>query len=248
MRIPLFDYEQHRIIMESYYNFEGEDYLFFPEGVLYYHLYRSSRKLNSFAELSYVAEKFIYLNPKFDVDKMKRLFFALSDRESGHVVRTYTQSRVDEMVDRVVGERMIPFCPRLRKVIFNPSKYLSKEDKNSVVGKLIHTKDKPTPDDIESVIEELWLNKEKITMRKVAKELDTSFYLVRWYFDKDKLETIRSVNQEIKREAMITKALEIIDALTDNGNKLKMRQLKKLSSIRDYAVLKEAVTRYHLDE
>lgn len=247
MRIALFDYERHRIIMESSFTFEGKDYLFFPEGVNYYHLYRSSRKLNSFAELAYVAEKFIYLNPDFDVDKMKSLFFAVSDRESGHIVRTYTPSRVDEMVDRVVGERMTPFCPRLRKVIFNPSKYLSKEDKNSIVAKLIHTKDKPCEDDIDEVIQELWLNKEKITIRRVAKELDTTFYLVRWYFTDDKMEYIRSVNQEIKREAMIAKAIEIIDALTDNGNKLKMRKLKQLSSIRDYQLLKEAVNRYHLD-
>jgi hypothetical protein len=247
MRIALFDYERHRIIMESSFTFEGKDYLFFPEGVNYYHLYRSSRKLNSFAELAYVAEKFIYLNPDFDVDKMKSLFFAVSDRESGHIVRTYTPSRVDEMVDRVVGERMTPFCPRLRKVIFNPSKYLSKEDKNSIVAKLIHTKDKPSEDDIDEVIQELWLNKEKITIRRVAKELDTTFYLVRWYFTDDKMEYIRSVNQEIKREAMIAKAIEIIDALTDNGNKLKMRKLKQLSSIRDYQLLKEAVNRYHLD-
>ena len=179
MRIPLFDYETHRIIMESYFSFQGKDYLFFPKGVLYYHLYRSSRKLNSFAELSYVAEKFIYLNPDYDIDKMKRLFLAMSDRESGHVVRTYTQSRVDEMVDRVVGERTTPFCPRLRKVLFNPSVYLSKEDKNSVVGRLIHTKDKPRIEDIDAAIEELWLNKERITIRRIAKELDTSFYLIR---------------------------------------------------------------------
>ena len=52
----------------------------------------------------------------------------------------------------------------------------------------------------------------------------------------------------MKREASIAKAIEIIDQLTDNGNKLKMRQLKQLSSIRDYKLLKEAVSRYHLDE
>lgn len=245
MRIALFDYEQHRIIMESNFTFKGESYLFFPKGVKYYHLYRSSRKINSFAELSYVAEKFIYLNPDFDVDKMKRLFFALSDRESGHIVRTYGQSRVDEMVDRVVGERMTPFCPRLRKVLFNPSLYLSKEEKNSVVAKLIHTKQKPLQEEIEEVIQEMWLNKSKITIKGVANELNTSFYLVRWYFTDENIKHIKKVNAEIKREAMMSRAIETIDAITDGGNKLKMRQLKKLTSIRDYALLKEAVSRYH---
>jgi hypothetical protein len=151
------------------------------------------------------------------------------------------------MVDRVVGERMTPFCPRLRKVIFNPSRYLSKEDKNSVVAKLIHTKEKPSEDDIDDVIQELWLNKEKITIRRVSKELDTTFYLVRWYFTTERLEDIHIINQKMKRESMIARAIEIIDELTDNGNKLKMRKLKQLSSIRDYKLLKEAVSRYHLD-
>jgi len=248
MRIPLFDYEAHRIIMESNFTFRGEDYLFFPEGVRYYHLYRSTRKLNSFAELTYVAEKFIHLNPDFDVDKMKRLFFALSDRESGHIVRTYTQSRVDEMVDRVVGERMTPFCPRLRKVIFNPSRAISKEDKNSIVNKLIHLKEKPTSAEIEEVIQELWMDKQRITIRRVAEELETTFYLVRWYFTDEILASIKNANHEIKYENDIAKAMEIIDELTDGGNKLKMRQLKKLSSIRDYGLLKEAVGRYHSDD
>ena len=72
MRVPLFDYERYKIQMESSFAFHGEEYLFFPEGVRYYHLYRSTRKLNSFAELTYLAEKFIFLNPDFDIDLMKR--------------------------------------------------------------------------------------------------------------------------------------------------------------------------------
>ena len=42
----------------------------------------------------------------------------------------------------------------------------------------------------------------------------------------------------------MSKAIEAIDELTDKGNRLKMRQLKKLTSIRDYALLKKAVTIY----
>lgn len=247
MRIPLFDYESHKIIMESNFTFEGEDYLFFPQGVKYYHLYRSTRKINSFAELTYVAEKFIHLNPDYDVERMKRLFFALSDRESGHVVRTYTQSRVDEMVERVVGERMTPFCPRLRKVIFNPSRAIPKEQKNKIVNSLIHTKEKPMETEIDDVIQELWSNDIKITIKRVAEELNTTFYLVRWYFSDDKLEVIRDLNKKMRDEKLISKAVELIDILTDNGNRLKMRKLKQLSSIRDYALLKEAVSRYQSD-
>ena len=101
MLIPLFDYERHRIIMESSFIFKGADYLFFPEGVEYYSLYRTTRKINSFAELEYIAEKFVWLNPEFKLSKMKRFFSVLSDRGSGHIIRTYGNSRVEDMVERV---------------------------------------------------------------------------------------------------------------------------------------------------
>lgn len=244
MRIPLFDFERYRIIMESNFTFDGADYMFFPEGVRYYHLYRSTRKINSFAELTYVAEKFAYLNPEFDIELMKRLFQALSDRESGHVVRTYSHERVGGMVERVAGERVIPFCPRLRKVVFNPSKVISNDQKRLIVARLINTKERPSKDEIDGVIEELWLNKEKITMQRIARELNTSHYLVRWYFDDETRQTIQNMNSEIRKEKQIDKAIEAIDILTEGGNKLKMRKLKEITSIRNYEYLKIAVSRY----
>lgn len=244
MRIPLFDFERYRIIMESNYKFGGEPFLYFPDGVEHYHLYRSSRKINSFAELQYVAEKFVHLNPEFDIELMKRLFTALSDRESGHIVRTYSPERVEGMIDFVHEQSKTPFCPRRRKIVFNPSTPLSHKDKMKIVGQIIGRKERPSEHDIENVIEELWLNKEKITMKRVANELSTSVYLVRDYFTDEVLSGIRNANKEIKYENQISKAIEIIDELTDNGNKLKMRKLKELSSIRNYQLLKDAVNRY----
>ena len=113
-----------------------------------------------------------------------------------------------------------------------------------IVASIIHTKQKPTESDINDVIEELWLNKEKITITKVANKLNTSRYLTSWYFDDEKKKQIEDVNEEIKETNLISKAIEAIDILTDNGNKLKMRELKKITSIRNYSLLKEAVFKY----
>ena len=113
-----------------------------------------------------------------------------------------------------------------------------------IVGSLIGTKEKPTEEQIDSTIEELWLDKEKITITKVAEKLNKTRYLVRWYFDKEKLKSIRNFNSEIHETNQISKAIEAIDILTDNGSSLKMRELKKLTSIRDYALLKQAVISY----
>ena len=230
--------------MESSFKFKGNDYVYFPEGVKFYSLYRTTRKINSFSELEYIAEKFIYLNPDFDVEVAKSLFALISDRGSGHIIRTYGSSRVENMVERVFAAKKQPYCPRLRKVIFNPFKMMSRSEKMKIVGSLIGTKEKPTEEQIDSTIEELWLDKEKITITKVAEKLNKTRYLVRWYFDKEKLKSIRNFNSEIHETNQISKAIEAIDILTDNGSSLKMRELKKLTSIRDYALLKQAVISY----
>jgi hypothetical protein len=53
------------------------------------------------------------------------------------------------------------------------------------------------------------------------------------------------LNLEIKEENEMAKAIEAIDNLIEGGNKLKMRSLKQITSIRNYSLLKRAVNRYH---
>ena len=125
MLIPLFDYDRHRIIMESPFIFKGKDYLYFPDGCKFYSLYRTTRKINSFSELEYIGEKFFYLNPSFDIEVAKKLFIRLSERDSGHIIRTYGDSRVENMIERVSERKKVPYCGRLRKIIFNPFKHLT---------------------------------------------------------------------------------------------------------------------------
>jgi hypothetical protein len=55
---------------------------------------------------------------------------------------------------------------------------------------------------------------------------------------------IKTENEKTRREKSITEAIECIDILTDNGNPLKIRELKSLSNVRDYSAIKEAIHRY----
>ena len=101
-----------------------------------------------------------------------------------------------------------------------------------IVGELIGRKERPENEEIEETISELYVNFERITIKRVASELNTTPYLIRAFFD-DSVMIIKNANKEIRYEKQIHKAIEAIDKLTDNGNKLKMRQLKKLTSIRN---------------
>ena len=221
--------------MESPFIFKGKDYLYFPDGCKFYSLYRTTRKINSFSELEYIGEKFFYLNPSFDIEVAKKLFIRLSERDSGHIIRTYGDSRVENMIERVSERKKVPYCGRLRKIIFNPSK---------MIGSIIGTKERPTSTQIDEVVEELWLDQQKITYTKIANKLNTSRYLISWYFNEEVTSSIKNANEEIRQTNLISKAVEAIDILTDKGNKLKMRELKKLTSIRNYSLLKKAVTVY----
>ena len=68
--------------------------------------------------------------------------------------------------------------------------------------------------------------------------------MVGWYFDENKKNEVKNLNEMIRETYLISKAIEAIDILTEGGNKIKMRELKKITSIRDYALLKNAVKKY----
>jgi hypothetical protein len=113
-----------------------------------------------------------------------------------------------------------------------------------IVGSLISAKERPPEEDIAAVIEDLWIGLEKITITRVAQELNTTRHLVRWYFTDEIMISVRSANQEIRQKNIIAKCIEAIDILTEGGNRLKMRELKKLTSVRDYFLLKKSIVYY----
>lgn len=227
--------------MESYFPFSGEPYLYFPEGVRFYRLYRTSRKINSFAELEYVAEKFIHLNPDYNIEHMKRLFVQLSDRSSGHTIRTYGKDRVEYMVANVYKKRKIPYCPKLRKVVFNPSKRMSKSEKMKIVGQLIGTKPRLSEQDLIAVIEDMAENKIKITISKIAELTDKTKHIVNQSLTKKIKYLIKELNEKIKIEKDTDSVLEAVDRLFQENKKVTVRRVKQICSVRNYALIKKAM-------
>lgn len=131
-----------------------------------------------------------------------------------------------------------------RKIIFNPVKYISKEDKREIVGKLIGRKPLIEESDLKFIISDLYENRERISITKIAELTDTSRYIVKKSVSAKMWRDIVNLNEKIKEEKNISKIIEAIEILTSKGNKLKMRKLKEITSVRDYEVLKKAVTLY----
>lgn len=131
-----------------------------------------------------------------------------------------------------------------RKIVFNPVKYISKEDKREIVGKLIGRKPLIDESDLKFIISDLYDNRERISITKIAELTDTSRYIVKKSISAKMWRDIVNLNEKIKEEKNISKIIEAIEILTSRGNKLKMRKLKEITSVRDYEVLKKAVTLY----
>ena len=86
-----------------------------------------------------------------------------------------------------------------------------------------------------------------VTQEALATELMCSRRTVSRIMNQKIKSSIEVVNKNIKREKAISNAIEWIDLLSDSGNKVKMQELKSLTNIRDYSIIKEAINRYEIE-
>ncbi len=239
MYIALFDYEKDRIIMESYFNFKGQKYLFFPEGVEFYSLYRSTRKINSIQEIEYVAEKFKWLNPKIEYSVFVSHIKSMTDRSNGHVIRTYSESRIEKICEDVWDKNKKPYCRKKRKIIFNPSKMIPVQEKRKIVQTLIHPKIIFEPTEIWRACSKI---KGKITMKKIAFQLGCSAPTVRKSFNNQMMLMLKLKNKQIKQRTEVQKCLDAVNKMKEEGIPLTIRELKNRVSVRNYDVLKKTIS------
>lgn len=240
MYIPLFEYEEDRIIMESSFRFHGKKYLFYPEGIEFYSLYRTTRKINSIQEIEYVAEKFRWLNPNIDYSVFIRHMKRMTDRSNGHVIRTYSDRRIEIICEDIWDKSLTkPYCRKKRKVIFNPSKMISIKEKRKIVQQLIHPKISFESADIWRACNQI---QGKITMKKIGVILGCSAPTVRRSFDDAMLLNVKLRNRDIKKESELLKCKHAVAEIKDEGLPVTMRELKRRVSVRDYDVLKKAVS------
>jgi len=226
--------------MESCFKFHGKKYLFFPEGVEFYSLYRTTRKINSIQEVEYVAEKLRWLNPNIEYSAFVRHMKQMTDRSNGHVIRTYSERKIEVICEEIWDKTLTkPYCRRKRKVIFNPSKMLELQEKRKIVQKLIHPKISFDSADVWRACNQI---QGKITMKKIGEVLGCSAPTVRRSFDDAMLLNVKLRNREIKRESELLKCKHAVAEIKDAGLPVTMRELKSRVSVRDYDVLKRAVS------
>jgi DNA-binding transcriptional ArsR family regulator len=188
------------LLQESYYPFEGRDYLYFEEPVEFYSLNYYKRKLASFQQLMYVMEVLLWLNPNLDYDTFLQCALYVSDRTNGKSIRTYSENRVIEGCDRIwANKERKPYVNKYRRVIFNPSRQFDKSHKMKIVGKLCGgPKNKVTPQIVYNTIEELMAEEMFISINILAEALSVTRQTISRHLSSDMKEVMREHNQSLK--------------------------------------------------
>jgi len=242
--VRVFDFEDNKFNLETEFYFDNYDFVWFDDPIEYFDLSSIDCRVSSFEQLSYYAEVFLYLNPDIPFGIFNGIFTHIGSRESGKSIRTYSRARVQQMTEKKFATRQMPYCRRKRRVLFNPSIIISKDEKAYITGILTKREVSFTKQDVLSTVYSLHNRKLKATASSIASEMNCSEKTVLRIIDKDMKEQIKKINEATRKENIIESVSSWIHVLSDNGNKLKMRELKKLSKIRDYDLIKEAIHRY----
>lgn len=240
----LFEFEDDKFCLVTEHDFQGMDFVWYSSPVNHYDIRECYARIASFDQLEYYAEVFLYLNPDIDRNLLAGIFQWVANRENGKTVRTYGKARVSEMIDKVYHERSTPWCRRMRRVIFNPDKIISAEEKMSVTAQIVGRGISYTETDLIQTIQFMSRNRMITTQDTVSNEMGCSVRTVQRLMNQSHKYTMRVNNERIKRENKIEKVIEWIDLLSSDGNPLKMRYLKEMTSVRDYSIIKEALHRY----
>lgn len=242
--MTLFELENDNIILQTGHDFQGYDFVWYDNPVDHFDLTSIQSRVTSFQQLKYYAEVLFFLNPDIDYNIFQGLFRYTGTRESGKCIRTYSKARIDQMTEEVYKIQKHPYCRRTRRIMFNPEKIISHEEKLAISSHIIKRGLAFTKEDVERVISQLSDSQRIITGEAISKELLCSRRTVSRIIDDNLKKMIQELNKKIRREQSISKAIEWIDVLSDSGDGMKMQDLKKITNIRDYSIIKEAMSRY----
>ena len=140
-----------------------------------YELFRSKAKITSYKSLKWHLLVLWYLNPQLDQDKFEQLAYYVAEKNNGFVTFTIPEMLLKNIIYEVsMSDLDYPPKNRIRKVIFKDTTGLTKQEKLSIVGKLIGRGSKASAEDIYETMLLLHDKEEKITISKIAKILKVS--------------------------------------------------------------------------
>ena len=170
---------------------DTKHYMFFEEGTYQcYTLFASKGKITTYKSLKWHLLVLWYLNPDLDPEEFMEIAEIISIKEYGFTSFTIHIDLLRKMVYEVnMLDLDEPPKNKLRKVIFKQSSGLTKEEKLSIVGKLIGRQMRIDEETIYQCMIDINEWGKKITVERLAGLLDCSARTIH-----------RNMGEELKRE------------------------------------------------
>lgn len=171
----------------------------------YYNLFNSPSKITTYKSLKWHLIVLRYLNADISIDKFEKIVKHITDLKNNFI----TFNAQEEIVDKLINETY-DFEPdekprnKIKRIIFKDFIPLTKNEKLSIVGKLLGREAKVSPELIYDYMLEMNDLGEKITVTKLAKHLNCATRTV-YRNMTDELNRERHIlNEELQRKKLCT--------------------------------------------
>ncbi len=155
---------------------ETDQYMYYVDGTYEcYTLFQSKAKITSYRSLKWHLLVLWYLNPQLSEDEFRYMSLDVADHSNGFVSFHIPKNTIDNIIYEVsMVDLEQPPLNKLRKVIFKWHCALSKQEKLSIVGKLIGRSKKIESDDVYDIMMQLHDNNKKITIQRMSELLNVT--------------------------------------------------------------------------
>ena len=152
---------------------ETKEYLFYKNGTYQaYDLFRSRAKITTYRSLKWHMLTLWYLNPDWSKRDAMNIAMYITDRDNGFITFNINKWNIERLIkDISLLDLDKPPINKLRKIIFKWNCGLTKQQKLSIVGKLIGRLNGIQKEDIYETMLLLNDDNQKITISKLASNL-----------------------------------------------------------------------------
>ena len=177
---------------------ETKEYLFYKNGTYQaYDLFRSKAKITTYRSLKWHMLTLWYLNPDWSKHDAMNIAIYITDRDNGFITFNINKWNIERLIkDISLLDLDKPPTNKLRKIIFKFNCGLTKQQKLSIVGKLIGRMNGIKSTDIYEAMLQTNYEGDKIIISRLAKMLNvTPRTIYRHMSDELKQEKIK-LNEE----------------------------------------------------
>ena len=178
---------------------ETNTFLYFKNGTHQcYELFRSTAKITTYKSLKWHLLVLWYLNPKLNPDNFIELAEYIIQKQNGFVSFNVTERLLEKVIYGVnMSDLEKPPKNKLRKVIFKPFNSLTKEQKLSIVGRLVGQSPRIHKDDIYQCMIDMHDNNKKITIKHLSELLNVSNRTIYRHMCQDLKKEKELLNQQL---------------------------------------------------